>query len=336
MVAAPLSYSSGHGSGPRPINLRKDIPKILALLNLVFASQEGEGGHLLHSTSLTQHSWLTMRLRQLSLGVVPGYVWEESGAIVGNVSLLTTNRRGRFLIANVAVHPEFRRQGIARHLMETVVQGTRYHGGRELLLQVRQDNEAAIRLYRRLGFKTVGSMTSWYSSFSRFRLLPVPVSDKSPDHHGQFFIRPLRRDEWRRAYEVDTAVVAPDLNWPDPTPVDNYKSGPWRWFDNMLSGRRAETWVAETEEGQMAGLATVLSEWSRLHTLALRVLPQWIEAEQPLLAKLLRRLQHGYRRNIRIDHPAGDEYAAGLLQRANFVPRRTLTAMKLALNGAPQ
>lgn len=334
MVAAPLSYSSGRASGPRPIDLRKDIPQVLALLNLVFrSSRDRDANHALNRLSLAQQPWFILRLRQWYEGVVPGYVWEESGSIVGNVSVLTTTKKGRFLVANVAVHPQFRRRGIARNLMETVVQQVRERGGRELLLQVRQDNEAAVNLYESIEFEHLGSMTSWYSSFRHFRLLPAAVSEQSPDHSGDFFIRPLRSKEWRRAYELDTAVVHPDLNWPEQLPEDHYRGGLWRWFSNVINARQAETWVAEVGDGRFAGLAAIQSEWGRLHTLSLRALPEWRGAvEQPLLAKLLRRLQHMYRRNIRIDHPADDNVANELLQRANFVPRRTLTTMLLAFD----
>lgn len=307
---------------------------MLALLNLVFRSSiDNDARHSLNRMSLAQQPWFLLRLRQWYDGVVPGYVWEESGSIVGNVSVLTTKKKGRFLVANVAVHPQFRRQGIAQNLMETVVKQVRERGGRELLLQVRQDNEAAIGLYESIDFQQVGSMTSWYASFRHFRLLPASVSAQSPDHSGDFFIRPLRREEWRKAYELDTAVVHPDLNWPEPLPKDHYRGGLWRWFNNVINARQAETWVAEGQEGQMAGLASIQSEWGRMHTLVLRSLPAWRGAvEQPLLAKLLRRLQHMYRRNIRIDHPAADDVAGELLRRANFVPRRTLTTMALTLD----
>ncbi len=330
MVAAPLSYASGDGSGPRPVDLRRDVPQIVALLNLAFASQD-EQGRRLNRLSIATEPWYIARLRQLSSGLVPGFVWEEAGAIVGNVTLLTTRIRGRYLVANVAVHPNFRRQGIARLLMESALQSTRKLGARELLLQVKHDNEAAIHLYQGLGFEVLGSMTSWYASFNHFRLLPVDVSEHGPDHSGDFFIRPLRGGEWRKAYALDRSVVHPDLVWPDPTEADHYRGGLLRRFNNLISGRKVETWVAEAPDGQPAGLGSIASDWSRYHTLDLRVLPQWSTAQQPLLAKLLRRLQHRFRRNVRIDHPAEDEKATALLRQANFVPRRTLTTMKLEM-----
>lgn len=329
MVAAPLSFPTGHRSGPRPVDLRKDIPRVLALLNLAFRnSLDGEESRSLNSTSLSQQPWFLLRLRQLSHGIVPGFIWEESGDIVGNVTVLTTRTPGRYLIANVAVHPDFRRQGIARSLMETVVESVQQNGGSELLLQVRRENEAAVSLYESLHFRKLGSMTSWYASFRQFRLLPADVSVRSPDHSSGYFIRPLKGAEWLQAYRLDTSVVDPSLNWPDPIPEDYYKGGLWQRISSLLSGRRSETWVAEGHQGQLVGLASITSEWGRLHTLSLRVLPGARgDAEQPLLAKLLRRLQHTYRRNLRMDHPAGDEIVADLLRRANFVPRRTLTTM---------
>lgn len=329
MVAAPLSFPTGHHSGPRPVNLRKDIPQILALLNLAFHDAlDGEERRLMNRTSLSQTPWILLKLRQLSHGIVPGFVWEESGDIVGNVSLLTTKIRGCYLVANVAVHPEFRRQGIARNLMETVMESVQQIGGREMLLQVRSENEAAVSLYESLQFHQVGSMTSWYAPFRRFRLLPATATAHSPDHSGGFFIRRLKREEWRTAYHLDTSMVDPNLNWPEPLAEDHYKHNLRRWFSNLLSGRTVETWVAEDGDGQLAGLATILSDWGRLHTLSLRARSDVKErVEQPLLAKLLRRLQHTYRRNIRIDHPADDKVAGDLLRRANFTPRRTLTTM---------
>ena len=331
MVAAVTRLSSGSSSGPRPINLRKDIPQVLALLNVVFrASPDGEGRYTLNRTSLSQEPWPVLRLRQLRQGMTPGYVWVESGKIVGNVSVLTTDTRGRYLVANVAVHPDFRRQGIARTLIETIIERVREQGGHELLLQVRRDNEAAIRLYESIDFSDLGSMTSWYSSFSHFRLLPAATGAQSPDQVGDYFVRPLRRHEWRAAYRLDAASIDPDLNWPDPLRVDHYKIDLWRAVGNLISGRQVESWVAEGPDKWMAGVATITSEWGRLHTLTLRVHPRCHgEVEQPLLAKLLRRLQHTYRRNIRIDHPAEDEVTNQLLHRANFTPRRTLTTMRL-------
>ncbi len=330
MVAAPLSYSTRSKNGPRPINLRKDIPQVLALLNLVFSSSlDSDSQRLLNRMSLAQQPWVVLRLRQMVDGIVPGFVWEESGDIVGNVSLLTTSRPGRYLVANVAVHPDFRRRGIARMLMEEVIDMVERQKGNEILLQVHHDNVGAISLYRMLDFKIIGSMTSWYASYNQFRLLPLSTSNRSPDRIGNLFIRPLRGREWLQAWRLDQSSVAPDLNWPEPLPRDAYKQGFGRWLSNLFAGRQAETWAVENLDEELVGLGTILSEWGRAHGLSLRVNPEWQgKVERPLMAKLLRRLQYMARRNIRIDHPAGDEVTSDLLREANFHPRRTLTVMR--------
>lgn len=315
------------------MNVGKDIPQVLALLNLVFsASLGGQERRRLRRMSLSQQPWIVLRLRQLVQGIVPGYVWEESGVIVGNASLLTTTIEGRFLVANVAVHPDYRRQGIARTLMESLLDVVDEQGGREILLQVRQDNEAAIGLYESLGFATVGSMKSWYGSTSRPHRLPAPVSAGSPDRAGDYTLRPLHGDEWKAAWRLDCHSVHPDLNWPEPLEEDAYRQGLWRRLLNLFTGRRFETWVAEDGHGQMAALATILSQWGRAHTLSLRVHPRCRgQVERLLLAKVLRRLQRLPRRKIRIEHPDGDEDVETLLQQANFTPRRVLTTMRLTL-----
>lgn len=317
-------------SGPRPINLQKDIPQVLALLTLVFRpSLDGWGQRRLNSMSLGQYPWPLLRLRQWWEGMIPGFVWEEEGRIVGNVSLLTTKLPDRYLVANVAVHPEYRRRGIARLLMEAAIDHVERQDGQEILLQVKESNEGAIRLYESLGFLASGSVTSWQSSYSRVVGLPVPVSDRSPDRFGGFLLRPLRSSESEEAWQLDCASFHPDLNWPVPLPKDAYRRGLLRRLDNLVNGRQAETWVAENRRGTMIGLGTILSEWGRANTLGLRVLPAWRgEVERPLLAKLLRRLRHLARREIRMEHDAADEVTGRLLREANFRPARTLTIMR--------
>lgn len=333
MVAAPIAIS-GSESGPRPINLRRDVQGVLALLNRVFRpALDAEGQRSISNLSLSNQPWVVLRLRQLADDFVPGFVWEESGQIVGNVSLLTTNVDGRYVVANVAVHPEHRRRGIARTLMELAIDKIEGREGREIMLQVEESNTPAIALYAQLGFDTIGSITSWYGSYSRMAPLPLNPDESGAGAAGSIFLRPLRRGEWAAAWRLDRASLHPDLNWPEPLSRDAYKMGFLRWLSNFFNGRRAETWVARSREDEMVGLATILSEWGRAHTLSLRVHPAWGgRIERVLLAKLLRRLQYLPRRNLRMDHPAGDAVTTGLLREANFNARRTLTFMKLELS----
>ena len=71
--------------------------------------------------SLSYSPNLSARLGQLAHGFVPGFVWEEDGSIIGNATLLQSDIPNRYLVANVAVHPDYRRRGIAKGLMTLIL-----------------------------------------------------------------------------------------------------------------------------------------------------------------------------------------------------------------------
>lgn len=66
-------------------------------------------------------------------------------------------------IHNLAVHPDHRRQGVGRALLQAVVEETRREGLRRITLEVRKSNEAAQRLYQSLGFVSQGVRKGYYS-----------------------------------------------------------------------------------------------------------------------------------------------------------------------------
>jgi ribosomal-protein-alanine N-acetyltransferase len=63
-------------------------------------------------------------------------------------------------IANLAVHPQWRRRGAAMFLMQKVIDG--YPEFSWVRLEVRRSNLAARNLYRQLGFKEVGIRKLYY------------------------------------------------------------------------------------------------------------------------------------------------------------------------------
>ena len=63
---------------------------------------------------------------------------------------------------NVAVHPDFRRKGIAEALVNTLVNNLKKMGSRCLTLEVRASNVPAIALYEKLGFAEIGRRKNYY------------------------------------------------------------------------------------------------------------------------------------------------------------------------------
>ena len=87
----------------------------------------------------------------LSDGVVAGYIGAHN--IVGEV-----------YITNVAVSESFRRKGIAEKLIRTLVDFCENEGMDFVTLEVRRSNEAAKKLYSKMGFEEVGERKDFYEN----------------------------------------------------------------------------------------------------------------------------------------------------------------------------
>lgn len=67
-------------------------------------------------------------------------------------------------ILTLAVRSEFRRQGVARQLLKSAGDRVRTRGCERLVLEVAEDNDAALALYRGLDFKEIGRRPRYFQS----------------------------------------------------------------------------------------------------------------------------------------------------------------------------
>jgi len=74
--------------------------------------------------------------------------------------------RGIGQILTLDVAPQARRMGLATRLMEETEQRLRARGCREIYLETAVSNEAAIRLYHKLGYTILRTLPEYYSSHS--------------------------------------------------------------------------------------------------------------------------------------------------------------------------
>jgi ribosomal-protein-alanine N-acetyltransferase len=80
---------------------------------------------------------------------VAGYVGSQS--VMGESDMM-----------NVAVHPDFRRQGVAEKLVLELVAALAKNDNHCLTLEVRASNVSAISLYEKLGFAQIGLRKNYY------------------------------------------------------------------------------------------------------------------------------------------------------------------------------
>ena len=67
---------------------------------------------------------------------------------------------GEMHIANIAVHPDYRRMGLGKRFMEYILE---HFGNAEFaFLEVRRSNKAAIKLYQSFGFKVLSVRKRYY------------------------------------------------------------------------------------------------------------------------------------------------------------------------------
>jgi len=88
------------------------------------------------------------------------WVGREDGRLVGYICLWEV--ADELHITNVAVHPDARRRGVARALLESVLDRARAGGSRIVVLEVRPSNVEALTLYESFGFRVVGRRRGYY------------------------------------------------------------------------------------------------------------------------------------------------------------------------------
>lgn len=84
----------------------------------------------------------------------------KEGNMIGCAGL--RNIAGEGEISNVVVSPLFRRQKVAEGLLKQLLKQGESLGITEYTLEVRASNEAAISLYKKLGFKPEGNRKNFY------------------------------------------------------------------------------------------------------------------------------------------------------------------------------
>jgi ribosomal-protein-alanine N-acetyltransferase len=84
----------------------------------------------------------------------------EDGRVAGYIGSQTV--MGESDMMNVAVHPDYRRRGIAERLVNDLVEALKAFESHCLTLEVRESNDSARALYAKLGFFQAGLRKNYY------------------------------------------------------------------------------------------------------------------------------------------------------------------------------
>ncbi|MFP3853674.1 MAG: GNAT family N-acetyltransferase [Anaerolineales bacterium] len=316
------SNSTQRSGGLRPIKPRHDMSAVARLIEVSFAGELDESSRRMvrEMRAFGQAGWLGWLIGRLFLppaAYPQGFVWEEEGKLVGNASLLpVSSQSDRWVLANVAVHPDYRRRGIARKLVMACLDLAKQRDARELVLQVRYDNEGAKELYRKLGFMELTTRTRWKRRPSQ--------SFGAGDEPN---LREARSEEWDRLWLLAKELFPEGIQWPYQLRHDWFEPSPLPVF---LAPQQSRAWVLAGREDQVrAGLVARFSQDNRGWQLGLLVPPEYRgELEIPLIRRAVYQLGP-------LGFPAVLSYPPGIvddeLELLAFRARRTLTWMGLTI-----
>ncbi len=110
-------------------------------------------------------------LEEIQVSYAKSVLVEVEGRIVGYIIYWQLPKEVD--IHNLAVHPEYRRQGIGRSLLSSAIDSAKGQDSNRVTLEVRKSNQAAQQLYHSLGFVERGVRKGYYSDDGEDALVMV-------------------------------------------------------------------------------------------------------------------------------------------------------------------
>lgn len=325
-ITAP-AQAKNHHSNMRPLSIFRDLPPVADLIEQCFSStMDNDGRRYIQDMRRAggDNSFLKWANRVADSTSLPltGYVWEEDNRIVGNVSLVPfrRNKHRLYLIANVAVHPEYRRRGIARALTIRGMQHAREKTVDDLWLHVRADNPDAVQLYESLGFVERARRTQW-QAVTDPQLEMIKTDIAITNRHPRYWAAQTR---W-------LSRLYPDhLGWHANWNLSTLKPGLMNWLYILFMDLNVRQWAA-VRPTTSSGIAPLLATLSWIPSgrgeglFAAAGEQSDPEALTALLIQARRELYRFYPQ-ILMDFPAGTFDTA--IEAAGFKIRRTLIWMQ--------
>ena len=325
MAAITSISQTNHYPPPlRAFDIRRDLVPVADLVELCFAdSLDADGRRFItrmrkaaQDKGIFGFSSAGIQLAQMPMF---GYVWEQDGALIGNISLVPymIQRRPSFLIANVAVHPDYRRRGIAKALTDQCLEHARNRHASHVWLHVREENLPAVNLYRSIGFLEFTRRTTW---LSEKRLSAAPQT--------QEFQQPrISKKSWKAIARQLKRSYPSEITWNMKFSLGLYRPGISGEIARLLYPGRVQRWVLESAKNDPLFVA-LQSTQSSYDSLWLAARSDACEEDvQYILKQCLADIAKD--RPIRLDYPVG--HSENGIQAAGFKIQQKLVWMRLPL-----
>lgn len=312
----------------RPLDPRRDLMAVADIIEICFAaSMDPDGREYLRqmremARDEAYFSWTTH-----SYGgplAMAGYVWEEESRVVGNLTLIPVYKQLQrvYLIANVAVLPEYRRNGIGRSLTQAALDHAHQHNALSAWLQVRAENTGAYELYRSLGFFERSRRTTWISerrSEARSSTPGINISTR-------------RGSEWPVQKRWLQSAYPPDIAWNLPFSLNRLKPSLINDLYRFLLSETIGHWVARNRQDTLGFLT-----WEPSRTYADNL---WLAAPPEKEEQAILSLIPEVRRRITTTRPLSLNYPAGRADQAfkdaGMTLQQTLVWMEKPFSVQPQ
>lgn len=328
VLATPITSAP---SGLRPLDERRDLFAVADLIELCFSdNMDPEGRRYVRELRLNARTagfWQIMgAFGEPGQNPYHGYVWEDNHRVVGNVSLFPFQTLGQrcYLIANVAVHPDYRGRGIGRALTSAGINFARARNAHAAWLHVRDDNGPAVHIYQSLGFFERARRTTWQTRGEREARRPAAV--------GGLTILSRLAAHWPQQRDWLKRLYPRELSWHLPVNWQAFEPGLhgilYRWF-NVTFPRH---WAIQ-RDGMLLGVLSWQRSLGHADTLWLAT-PEKVEPEAIRELLTCARRQISIQRIARLNLPASlaaESLPAGALLEAGFEVGHTLIWMELPL-----
>lgn len=322
-------------TGLRPFDISRDLRPVAELIAVAFSSElDDRGNAALREMRLMSHLGGFLGLVNRGTGefndLLSGFVWVEAGRVVGNVTVQRADRAGsRWQIANVAVAPTHRGQGISRRLMQAALEHAASCGGQWGVLQVYARNEVARRLYDSMGFELVGGIVD-------LRVDRTPHIDTVGPLPQLTTFRP---DNWQPLYELANHQLGAQMQWWRAIRRDEFRpsfeQNLGEWLRRTMGQEQIFRRAVQVAPRFEAAVIVNAQRWQGEHALQLWTRPEHYGTHDSALVRWsLGTLQNFPRWPINISLSSDHTTAQELVEFYGFRPLRTLLTLRKRLGGS--